>query len=342
MKLIKKNKHVKKNNGPTFGAGLMVKNEEHCIKRCIESWKDEFDYFVIVDTGSDDNTLKIIKELLKDYPGEIYQDEWVKEGINRNRVCDRLNELEFLDYLVGVDADDEFLFKDNWKEEISSTNHDMYNIIMMSERGTQTIPKIRTRACTFRFDDRFSVHCLYGPTTPQTNTNGLLKKVSFIHHQDGASHKQPTKEKYLKYAEMIKADIAEHGDIPRMYFYLGDSLMLAGEYDEAKKAFEKRIALKGWDEEVYYSMLNIARINRDPLYYRATIEHSPNRPEGYIELIYLYRDRGELNRAYDWLKRAKMLTVSNDFRLFYNPLLITETIPRLEYELDKGLFLGHG
>ena len=42
---------------------MIVKNEEDTIARCINSVKDIVDEIIIVDTGSTDNTLKILKNL---------------------------------------------------------------------------------------------------------------------------------------------------------------------------------------------------------------------------------------------------------------------------------------
>ncbi|CNK82712.1 lipopolysaccharide core biosynthesis glycosyl transferase [Yersinia mollaretii] len=48
---------------PTLSAIILVKNEERCIKRCIDSIVNSVDEIIIVDTGSTDNTLDIIKEI---------------------------------------------------------------------------------------------------------------------------------------------------------------------------------------------------------------------------------------------------------------------------------------
>lgn len=42
-------------------AALILKNEERCIKRCLDSISNVFDEIVIVDTGSTDKTLKLIE-----------------------------------------------------------------------------------------------------------------------------------------------------------------------------------------------------------------------------------------------------------------------------------------
>ena len=45
----------------TISLCMIVKNESHIIHECLESVYKHIDYWVISDTGSTDNTQKIIK-----------------------------------------------------------------------------------------------------------------------------------------------------------------------------------------------------------------------------------------------------------------------------------------
>ena len=42
----------------TVGLCMIVKNEEHVLKRCLDSFKAVADEIVIVDSSSDDDTVK--------------------------------------------------------------------------------------------------------------------------------------------------------------------------------------------------------------------------------------------------------------------------------------------
>jgi glycosyltransferase involved in cell wall biosynthesis len=50
---------------------MIVKNEERCIIRCLDSVKEVVEEMVIVDTGSTDRTKELIEKFKKDHP-EIY------------------------------------------------------------------------------------------------------------------------------------------------------------------------------------------------------------------------------------------------------------------------------
>ena len=68
----------------TICLNMIVKNEAHVIERCLISVKHLINYWVIVDTGSTDGTQQIIRDFLKEIPGELYEKLWVNFSHNRN------------------------------------------------------------------------------------------------------------------------------------------------------------------------------------------------------------------------------------------------------------------
>ncbi|MCJ2050481.1 glycosyltransferase, partial [Methylobacterium sp. J-070] len=50
---------------------MIVKNEAHVIRRCLESVRPIIDHWVIVDTGSTDGTEEVIRAALADVPGTL-------------------------------------------------------------------------------------------------------------------------------------------------------------------------------------------------------------------------------------------------------------------------------
>ena len=77
---------------PLLCLNMIVKNESHIIKNTLIKLlkKIKFDYWVISDTGSTDNTKELITEFFKevDIPGEIYNDEWKDFGHNRSKALE--------------------------------------------------------------------------------------------------------------------------------------------------------------------------------------------------------------------------------------------------------------
>jgi len=85
-----------------LSVSMIVKNEESCLGVAIESIK-EADEIVIVDTGSDDNTINIAKKYTdKVYFGEPYK--WRDDfAFSRNQSLDKCTG----DWILIIDADEE-------------------------------------------------------------------------------------------------------------------------------------------------------------------------------------------------------------------------------------------
>lgn len=88
----------------TICLNMIVKNESNVITRCFDSLKDLFDYWVIVDTGSTDGTQDIIKDYLKDIPGELIERPWVDFAHNRSEAL--VYARGKADYIFTIDADE--------------------------------------------------------------------------------------------------------------------------------------------------------------------------------------------------------------------------------------------
>lgn len=86
----------------TITGAVIVRNEERCIKRCIDSLITIFDKIIIVDTGSFDNTLNI----LNSYPSDklkIFNTKWKDDFSKPRNIAIQKASCE---YIFFVDADE--------------------------------------------------------------------------------------------------------------------------------------------------------------------------------------------------------------------------------------------
>src|SRR5579883_281073 len=96
----------------TICLNMIVKDEAHVIRRCLASVKPLIDTWIIVDTGSKDGTQEIIREFMKDIPGELFERPWVDFGHNRNEALALARRKA--DYILFIDADDRLVIEDNF------------------------------------------------------------------------------------------------------------------------------------------------------------------------------------------------------------------------------------
>jgi len=86
----------------TITGAVIVKNEERCIKRCIDSLISIFDEIIVIDTGSSDNTLKI----LNNYPDnklKLFITTWEDDFSKPRNIA--IHEAT-CEYVFFVDADE--------------------------------------------------------------------------------------------------------------------------------------------------------------------------------------------------------------------------------------------
>lgn len=89
---------------PAVSAAIIVKDEERCIKRCLDSILPIFDEIVIVDTGSTDKTITIV-ESIQDPKVKLYKIKWEDDFAKaRNFALEKV----ISEWVFFIDADEYF------------------------------------------------------------------------------------------------------------------------------------------------------------------------------------------------------------------------------------------
>ena len=119
----------------TICLNMIVKNESAIIRDTLENITSHIslDYYVISDTGSEDNTVEIIKQFFneKGIDGEIFHDKWENFAHNRNLALQHAEGKT--DYVLIFDADDRFEGDFILPEELSA---DRYYLRMANSGGS--------------------------------------------------------------------------------------------------------------------------------------------------------------------------------------------------------------
>src|SRR4051812_15715323 len=108
---------------------MIVRNEAATIERCLDSVRPLISRWVIVDTGSTDDTADRIKRELDGIPGELHHRPWRNFGANRTELMDLAQGVG--DYLLLLDAD-------------------------MTLRQISSVPELEADAYHVRFDGELS------------------------------------------------------------------------------------------------------------------------------------------------------------------------------------------
>lgn len=297
---------------PTICLDMIVKNESKVITRCIESILPLIDYWVIVDTGSTDGTQQIIKDFMKEkgIPGELHEKPWVNFAHNRNQALELAKNKA--DYVFFIDADEYLEYEPDFK--FPYLDKDSYIISMKHGGSTYGKLQLAKNQLDWRWEGVLHEYVW----SPQAKTSGTLEKVHNVYTTEGA--RSQDSQKYHKDAQILEAALKENPNNDRYLFYLAQSYRDAGENEKALEAYKKRIEKGNWDQEVFWSLLQVANIEKAlgvspetflSSYYKA-FYFRPSRAEPLYYISEYYRNKGDYENGYLIAKVGTKIPLSTD------------------------------
>lgn len=281
---------------------MIVKNERHVIKRCLDSVRPLIDYWVIVDTGSTDGTQEVINAYMKDIPGELHERPWKNFGENRNEALQLAKGKA--DYLLFMDADDFLEYAPSFT--LPPLKAGLYKIWRVSQGGGSSFQNHQMIRSDLPWRWVGVVHEYLECDLPYSSS--LLEHITYIIGGDGASHHDP--KKFQRYVKLLEEGLKKEPNNSRYVFYLAESYRFAGEKQKAIDWYEKRINIGGWAEEVFWSMFQVASLKQElglptdeviSSYYRAH-RYRPHRVEPIYQLAELYNQLGQWSLSYTTIK----------------------------------------
>lgn len=306
----------------------IVKNESHVIERMLSSIKGFADGIVLVDTGSTDNTIDVIKKWGEENQVETYvfSRQFDNFENSRNFSIQKAKEI-FLGkndgniyYGFWLDADEQIIIDPSFDKNKCDKDLYMFNTYIGQMKYT--------RNEFYRLDKYFE---FYGPVHEfivykgvDQITSGLLDGVRVEVRMDGGSWKSDVSEKYRSHASILEEYILKNRD-PRWVFYTAQSWHDSASTNSKEENEERwRRAIKfykervertdGYEEERYYSQLRISSIMRmmelpwDQVHQEALKAYAmdPLRAESIKLICDYYLSVGEWNLAYLYTKFCKV------------------------------------
>ena len=315
-----------------ISACIIAKNEEKNLPRLLNSIKGKFDEVILVDTGSKDRTV----EIAESFGCKVVKHKWAGFADARNRAVDEATG----DWIWHFDADFElegqeyrkalYILK-NVPEEIDGLMIGVKNLDMFGNvKAISSHIFIHRNKQSIRWSGK--VH-----ETP--NVKNIVGVPVFVNHY-GYADVDLLLKKAERNIELLKDEISHLEKSSREYgfklFYLIQSYTILSsirpEYlKEAKDYIEKFLSLAEEKRKelgfyylyVYTYYLHILKQLNDLEKYEEVLvrilEKDYKIPDFYIYAYYLYKEKGDLLKALENLRKAaEIFDRTNDNPFFYN------------------------
>lgn len=255
----------------TISACIIVKNEEEMLDPCLESLKGIVDEIIVVDTGSTDGTIDIIKR----HNCNLQHFEWINDFAAARNYAKSFAKG---DYILVIDADErvepssaigfrDFIQREDFDigvvplHQATSKDADYESVVSGHSRSGNPVLLPRVLSTKKEWFYEGTVH-----ETPsremQKWAKYMLVPLHVVHH--GADTQwRASRQKSERNLQLIEEQIEEYNESPLHWGYLVSELMHANRMREAYRALEK-----GW------------------LACKASIENGWNYPISFIASLY--------------------------------------------------------
>lgn len=312
----------------TICLNMIIKDESPVIERCLKSVLPIIDTWVIVDTGSTDGTQEIVRKFMKEQgvPGELHERPWKNFGHNRNEALALAKGKA--DYVLIIDADESLLFKPGFK--LPELDKDFYYIT--TEYGGTTYLRNQLVKNSLNWKWMGALHEVI--CCDDAASSDTLPKIANYVRTDG--NRSTDSQKYQKDAKILEAAMIDDPST-RNQFYLAQSYRDAEMNEQALFNYQKRIAMGGWDEEVFWSYLQVGLLQETMKMtpevikqgYVTACNFRPTRAEPFYRLAFYNRSIGDFKGCYEAALKGLHLRSSSD-------LLFVE-----QWIYDYGLMLEY-
>jgi tetratricopeptide (TPR) repeat protein len=320
---------------PTVCWNAIVRDEAHAIGRCLGSLVGQIDYWVVVDTGSEDDTPEIIASFFGRHgvPGELHRQAWVSFAHNRNQAL-RLAEHK-ADYLLLMDADMQLeVLQPDWRQKLRADAYLVHQRLPTIEQYLPRLVSARTEGDK-RWRYRCATHEFIASEVMGATQAEPFQGIAIRDFDDGGCKV----DKFVRDAALLEAQLRELEALdgldassvdaataallrdrpvllPRTLFYLGESYRNGGiDLAKAVHYYRRRTEAGGWAEEIAFAWLQIGRClellgapwpeAQDA--YLAAYQASPRRGEALLALSRHYSRAGSHALAHLFAARAMAL-----------------------------------
>lgn len=318
------------NNKINIGLLMMVKNEHKRIKVSLDSVVGYVDCFIIYDTGSEDDTVEIIKNHCEEHKINLYliQGEFDNFANSRNVSLQFADTID-VDYLLLLDCNDVLRGGEHLREYAKEyKNCPATGFLVAQEWWSGRYDKyynLRFVKAREGWRYRGSVHEWMKDTKSKEGEELTPLRVpdKVVLYQDRTQDDDKSGKRFFRDKVLLLEDHKNNPTETRTLFYLAQTCSCLNQVEDAFYYYKIRSSLEGFQEEKFQAIYRCGEISetlRHPWYesmgwYMRAFEHS-SRVEPLIKIANHYKENKQWMIAFTFINLACTLTYPEHCILF--------------------------
>lgn len=340
---------------------IMVKNGGAQFETMLQQNMKIIDKWTILDTGSTDDTLDIIKRtLVGKKKGELYEEPFINFRDSRNRLLD----LAGTACKYTLMLDDTYIIEGDLRSFLNETRGDQrsdsYTLYIKSDDTLYGSNRLVKSDRNLRY-----VHKIHEVITDKNNINIVIpQERTFIDDRRFDYMEKRTHDRKKLDLKLLYEEVDENPHDPRAYYYLAQTYNLLEDYEKALYYFKKRAEFtnSGFNQERIDALFESARIMNFKLnnpwseceeMYNKCYMADPTRPESLYFIGVHYYLENNMKIAYEYFKRSFQIGFPIHCQYSLKPTLSFHFLPKFlckicydmnDYSLGKAsaeLFLSN-
>jgi len=315
---------------------IMVKNAGPQFEKMLMDNLPIIDKWTILDTGSTDETIEIIKRVLvgkKD--GELYQEPFINFRDSRNRLLD----LAGTSCKFNLMLDDTYVIKGSLREFLTEVRSDQYSssftLFIQSDDTKYGSNRIIKSNTGLRY-----IHKIHEVISDKGNINVVIPEdVAYIEDRRFDYMEKRTMDRKQLDLKLLYEEVEEDPNDPRPYYYLAQTYNLLEDYENAFKFFMKRASFinAGFIQERVDAIFEAARIANFKLnkpweecmeLYERCYKVDESRPESLYFIGIHYYLENDYEKAFPYFKKGFELGFPTHCQYSLKPTLSFHFLPK--------------
>ena len=320
---------------------IMVKNGGSDFKEMLERNLPIIDRWTILDTGSTDETLENINNILVGKKkGKLYQEPFINFRESRNRCL----ELAGMKCKYNLMLDDTYVIEGELRDFLNTVRSDQFadsfSLLIKSNDTEYYSNRITISQYKLRY-----IYTIHEVIQGHNNVNVVIPShKSWILDLRSDYMEKRTMDRKRYDLKCLFEMVDEEPDNPRHLYYIAQTYNLLEDYEKASEWFYKRAfhPKEGFDQEKIDALFEMTRMYNFKLnrpwsecekWYKLVHEWDPERPEASYFLGIHYYLEGDKRTAYEYMKRGFEIGFPIHRQYSLKPTLSYHFLPKFLAEL---------